>query len=157
MSLVPEEVDLFESLVLNKPQTITFVPPVGENIKGDLTTNREGQVEIEIFGPTLFAKLLNECSADLVFLLAHVSLVVAAQLGWLTLSCSSNASRSCLLFHSAYLSEMQTDKLSDTNVAFLPIGLTFIIPLRNSTNVPLRGDQVRRNSKPRIKILSQTA
>lgn len=35
-------------------------------------------------------------------------------------------------------------RLSETYVAFLPIGLTFIIPLRNSTNVPLRRDSVKK-------------
>lgn len=42
-----------------------------------------------------------------------------------------------------HLSGGYTNRLSETYVAFLPIGLTFIIPLRNSTNVPLRLDETK--------------
>lgn len=97
MSFVPKEVYLFKSLVLNEFQTITLIPPIRENIKGDLTTDGKRQVQIEVFGPALFAEHLDECSANLVFLVLHVSFTNVVQLGRLTLSCSSNASRSCLL------------------------------------------------------------
>lgn len=98
MRLVPEEVDLFESLVFDELQTITLVPSVRENVKRDLTANGECQIEVKVFRTTLLAKLLDECSADIVFLVMQVSLVVVVPMDQLTLSCSSNASRSCLLF-----------------------------------------------------------
>ena len=81
MSLVPKEVDLLESFVLYKLQTVTLVPPIRENIKGDLTPDGKRQVEVEVLWATLLAKLLDECSADLVFLIKQISLVVVVHIG----------------------------------------------------------------------------
>lgn len=68
VSLVPKEVNFLESVALNESQTVALVPPIGENIKGNLTADGERQVQIEVFGAALLAKHLDECSADLVFL-----------------------------------------------------------------------------------------
>lgn len=40
---VPEEMDFFESLVFNVPETVPLVPAIREHVDGDLTTDSKGE------------------------------------------------------------------------------------------------------------------
>lgn len=52
--LVTEEMNLLEALIFNMPEAIGLVPPCGEDIKGYLSTNREGKVVVSELLPQDF-------------------------------------------------------------------------------------------------------
>lgn len=140
--------DFLKSFILNEPQTITLVPPIRENVKGDLAPDGNRQVEVQVLRAALFAKLIDECSADLVLLIMHVSIVTAARIA--ELLCRTLGMHHALVccLKVSLKGRIHTS-LIGTYVAFLPIGLTFTIPLRNSTNVPLRRASMTRTRSQR--------
>ena len=60
--LVPEEVNLLESFALHVSEGVGLVPPFGEDIERDFTTNRESQTVI----PELVFEFFDEGSPDTV-------------------------------------------------------------------------------------------
>ena len=128
VGLVPEEMDLREPFVFNVSESVSLIPTMGENVKGQLSTDRVCQ---GIVGEFLFEDL-HESGSYTVFLGAineHPRGVAIDN----TLSYSRKSRRSCWLW---LLSRCWFNERC-TYDAFLPIGLTLIIPFLNSTNVPL--------------------
>ena len=72
LALITEKVD-FIIVFLNELQAVAFVPALGENIEGDLASNREGKKLIT----ELLLQFLNECltnSSTLVELFEFITL-----------------------------------------------------------------------------------
>lgn len=123
VSLVAEEVDLAVLdasdllLGLDVLQAVGLVPAGREDVKGDLSADR---VAVE-----LLASLISS-----LFLRVSHSTYVSPKSGNCSLIACTNFSRIlCSRSNFSY-------SLRSCTVAFLPIGLTLIMPFLNSTNVP---------------------
>jgi hypothetical protein len=64
VGLVTEEMNLLEIFILHMPECISLVPAVGEDIKGNLSTNSEGQAIIGEFR----SEDVNKSSTNAMFL-----------------------------------------------------------------------------------------
>jgi hypothetical protein len=120
VSLVSEEVDLFEALVLDMAESIGLVPALWENVEGDLAANAVGQV---VRGKLLLQEV-DKVAANVVLLVVCLELVpLLYAMGRKGFGQSFKRMR-MVVYPAAYL-------------AFLPMGETLIMPFRNSMKVPL--------------------
>jgi len=140
--LVTKEVDLPEALVLDMSQAIGLVPPGGEDIKRYLSPDGVGEVVVGELLPEDF----HEGSTDTMDLREQIrhrifcdnryaNLVVGFELVTFRNPRTRLAEVLTVLWE------------AEPYVAFRPMGLTLIIPLRNSTKVPL----VTANEHPNLK------
>lgn len=125
--------NFFKPFVLDVTKSICLVPPSGEHVEGDLASNGESESVI----PKFLLEGLDELLANLVLLKRRVQ--------------PSNHRALKTITHLVIFLELDTflDTIRFimssrpkciavcTYDALRPIGLTLIIPLRNSKNVPL--------------------
>lgn len=134
---VAEEMYFFKAFVKKAFQAIRFVPSSRENIKGNLAANRIRQATI----CKLLSEDVNKFGTELMLLRSSVNTRN------ITINQKQNETRlivslKLIPFFDARLDRVQTQNQNIpvggcADLAFLPIGLTLIIPFRNSTKVPL--------------------
>jgi len=66
LALITEEMK-FIKVFLNELQTIALIPALRENIKGDLATNRKGQVITKLSSQFFYKGLTNICLMIILF------------------------------------------------------------------------------------------
>lgn len=127
--------NLFESFILYVAEGVSLVPASGEDIERDLTANRERQTVICEFVFEFF----DECSPDTMCLFKFMRTKNRVK----QIGAHSVINFKCMTL--LYTGECVRTSVEETQFkdqnwtyeALRPIGLTLIIPFRNSTNVPL--------------------
>jgi len=130
VAFITEEVNLVEILVFKPTKSVRLVPTTRENIKWELATDSESQSIIREF----FLEDLNKfCSIAILLCLVISAARKRVYELYLVKSFEFNPFQSTTVFRQ--LRRITIDMWPD--LALRPIGLTLIIPWRNSTKVPL--------------------